>query len=134
MKILLDTHILLWLFFEDHFLSESAREMIRNDENEIYYSVVSVWEVAVKHAVRPEKMFLSGEKFASLCYDSGFDALPLTDRHVFALETLKRAADAPPHKDPFDKMLIAQAKAEGALFLTHDKMLPYYNEECVRLV
>lgn len=134
MKILLDTHLLLWLFFEDHLLSEEAKREILNRDNEIYYSVVSLWEVAIKHAAHPEKMFLSGRKFASLCHDSGFDMIPLNDRHVFTLETVRRADGAPPHKDPFDRMLIAQAKAEGMRLLTHDRMLPYYNENCVYLV
>ena len=134
MRILLDTHILLWLFFEDHLLSGDVKEEILSAENEIYYSVVSLWEVAIKHAAHPEKMFLSGKKFSSLCDDSGFDMIALDDRHVYAMETIRRADKAPSHKDPFDRMLIAQAKAEGMTFFTHDKMLPYYNENCVRLV
>ena len=134
MKILLDTHILLWLFFEDHLLSREAKKEILSEDNEIYYSVVSLWEVAIKHAAQPDKMFLNGKEFASLCDGSGFDMIPLDDRHVFTLETVRRTDDAPPHKDPFDKMLIAQAKAEGMTLFTHDKKLPFYNENCVRLV
>ena len=134
MKILLDTHILLWLFFEDHLLSEKVKEAILKDENTIYCSIVSVWEVAIKHTARPDKMFLNAERFLTLCSGSGFEILPLIDQHLLSLDTIQRAADAPPHKDPFDRMLIAQAKAEEMVFLTHDKMLPYYNEPCVKLV
>ena len=134
MKILLDTHILLWLFSDNKLLSEAAKEEILKEENDVFYSVVSVWEVAIKHAAHPDKIFLNGKQFSSLCRDSGFDMLPLHDSHVFAVETIQRDEDAPPHKDPFDRMLIAQAKAEGMTLFTHDKMLPYYNEPCVRMI
>ena len=58
----------------------------------------------------------------------------MRDRHVYALETLKREDDAPEHADPFDRILIAQAKAENLTFLTHDALLPFYGEKCVALV
>jgi PIN domain nuclease of toxin-antitoxin system len=55
----------------------------------------------------------------------------MRDKHVFALETITRAAGAPPHHDPFDRMLIAQAKAENMSLITHDSQLPYYEEKCI---
>ena len=134
MKLLLDTHVLLWFFQKHILLSNNARNMILDMENSIFFSVVSAWEVSVKHTAHPDKMFLNASKFLALCSDSGFEMLFLTDKHLMSLDTIRRAADAPPHKDPFDKMLIAQAKAEGMTFLTHDRMLPFYNESCVQLI
>ena len=134
MKLLLDTHILLWFFQKHPSLKDSTRDMILNAENSVYFSVVSAWEVSVKHAAHPDKMLLNATRFLTLCVESGFEMLPLIDKHLLSLDTIQRAEDAPPHKDPFDKMLIAQAKSEGMVFLTHDGMLPYYNEECVQLV
>ena len=57
--------------------------------------------------------------------------MAIRDEHVWALETVKRPADAPRHNDPFDRMLTAQAKAEGMLFITHDALLPDYHEKCI---
>ena len=134
MKLLLDTHILLWFLQKNILLSDNARDLILNTENRVFFSVVSVWEVSVKHTAHPNKMLLNAARLLTLCSESGFETLPLLDKHLLSLDTLQRPADAPPHKDPFDRILIAQAKAEEMTFLTHDKMLPYYNEPCVRLV
>ena len=57
--------------------------------------------------------------------------MEMRDKHVFALETIKREENAPLHHDPFDRMLIAQAKAENLSFVTHDSLLPYYGEKCI---
>ena len=61
----------------------------------------------------------------------GFSILSIQDSHVRMLETLKRAEHSKPHNDPFDRILIAQAKAEGILFVTHDSLIPDYNEDCI---
>ena len=58
-------------------------------------------------------------------------SIEMRDKHVFALETITRSEGAPPHHDPFDRMLIAQAKAENMSFVTHDSLLPYYEEKCI---
>ena len=134
MKLLLDTHILLWFLQKNILLSDHARDLILNTKNRVFFSVVSVWEVSVKHTAHPNKMLLNAARLLTLCSESGLETLPLLDKHLLSLDTLQRPADAPPHKDPFDRILIAQAKAEEMTFLTHDKMLPYYKEPCVRLV
>ena len=133
MKILLDTHVLLWFFFEEHLLSETVKSEVLKEENEVFYSAVSVWETALKHKAHPDKLHISGREFATLCNDSGFVMLPLTERHIYALETIRKEENTPPHKDPFDQVLIAQAKAEGMTLFSHDKKLSYYNEPCVSL-
>lgn len=62
------------------------------------------------------------------CEDNGYIVLPILNRHVSALETLKRQENAPKHNDPFDRMMVAQAKTENLIFLTHDSLIPYYDE------
>lgn len=131
MNILLDTHELIWTLNDDPMLSDKAREYIMDPDNTIYYSTVSVWEVAIKHAIHPDNVTFSGKELVSYCNEAGFFNLPVYDKHVFAMETLKRPEDAPKHHDPFDRLLIGQAKSENMVFLTHDTLIPYYNEDCV---
>ena len=131
MNLLLDTHILIWALNDDPRLSKKAKEMILDRNNTVYYSAVSVWEIAIKHANHPENVAFCGNELAAFCEQAGFVPLELGVVHIEALETLIRADGAPPHHDPFDRMLIAQAKAENIAFLTHDAMLPFYQEKCV---
>ena len=134
MKLLLDTHLLIWVLTGDVRLPNEAYTMIFHPYNDNYFSVISVWEVAIKHIARPNNITFTGTKFAERCREAGFKPLAINDYYVAALETRHRPEDAPPHKDPFDRMLIAQAKSEGMFFLTHDRMLPYYQEDCIIFV
>ena len=131
MNLLLDTHILIWALNEDPRLPKKAKEVILDEDNTIYYSTVSIWEIAIKHATHPESVQFSGKELARFCHEAGFLPVEMKDRHVFALETITRADGAPPHHDPFDRMLIAQAKAENMSFVTHDSLLPFYEEKCI---
>lgn len=134
MKVLLDTHILLWALTDDKKLPDKARSMILSEGNDIYYSTASVWEVSIKHTIHPEQMPLSGRHLSDYCQLAGYSMLSVRDEHVYALETIRRAVDAPKHNDPFDRIMIAQAKAEDMLFVTHDALLPYYSEKCIAFV
>lgn len=131
MNLLLDTHILIWSLNEDPALSETARELILDPDNSIYYSTVSIWEIAIKHALHPDNVQFTGKELSVFCKEAGFHCLDVKERHIFALETLKRPEDAPRHNNPFDRMLVSQAKAENMVFLTHDTLIPYYNEHCI---
>ena len=134
MKVILDTHILLWALGEDPRLSQEAKGIILNQDNDIYYSAVSIWEIAIKHLLRPEQIGFSPEQIVDLSEKAGFLQVTLKDHQTFMLSTLKRKEGAPVHKDPFDRILIAQAKAENMLLLTHDSLLKDYEEACVRMV
>lgn len=130
MDILADTHILYWLFNEDPKLSKNALKQLTNKENKIYYSVISMWEIAIKHKIG--KMNFSGTEFLHYCEQAGFIKLPFDDRHIVALENLEKKEGAPEHNDPFDNALLAQAKADNLLLLTHDSKFlvfdePYYS-------
>lgn len=128
---MIDTHIALWAILEDSHLSAKARNILENKENEIYYSTVSVWETTIKHIIRPKDVLLDGRKLEAGCEGMGFICLPIINRRAVEIDTLSLSEDAPAHSDPFDRLLLAQAKAEGMKFLTHDSRIPYYNEDCV---
>jgi PIN domain nuclease of toxin-antitoxin system len=127
-NILLDTHIALWALTDDERLADVARRLILDSGNRVFSSVASMWEVAIKRALKPDRIPVSGTEFLHYCEQAGYGFLSLRERHVIALESLPLL-----HADPFDRMLIAQAKAESLLFLTHDRPLSGYGE-FVRLV
>lgn len=134
MKILLDTHILLWVLSNDAKLSEKARKLVENEENEIYYSIVSLWEVELKRLAHLEAMPVCAKELAEYCEQSGFQRILVMEKHIYALAGLKREENALPHKDPFDRMLICQAATENMLFVTHDSLIPGYCEPCILAV
>lgn len=128
MKILIDTHIAIWAVLNNPKLSEKSKELILNERNEIFYSTASIWEITIKHMLHPDKIRINGKLLEKGCEDNGYIVLPIFNEHIFALETLNRLENAPPHKDPFDRIMVAQAKAENMMFLTHDSLIPYYDE------
>ena len=131
MKLLLDTHVVLWYITEDERLSDEAKAWINNGENEVYYSLVSVWEVAIKHLAKRNKMPLTDEDFVSYAEETGMSFLALEKKHIAMLKTLTLQEAAKEHHDPFDRILISQAKSENMLLLTHDRLLKGYGEPCV---
>ena len=133
MKILLDTHIMLWTMTDDEQLPQKARELIENEDNEIFFSIISLWEIQIKHILHPEQMENS-KVIARYCHESDFELINLSERAIEILSDLKRPDSAPRHKDPFDKMLICQAVAEEMTFLTHDSLLPDYGVANIMLV
>ena len=116
MRLLLDTHALLWWFVNDARLSSRARDSIADEANEILVSAASAWEIAIKH--RLGKLPRATEAFArfeELVAADGFACLPVSHRHAL------RAGSYPlPHGDPFDRMLAAQAEIERLPLLTLD--------------
>ncbi len=132
MRYLLDTHILLWALTGDAKLPERAKDVLYNPDNKIYYSIISIWEAAIKRLKHPDKITkLAPDELIYFCTDADFHCLTLRPKHIYTLETLSRPDDAPPHKDPFDRILISQAKSENMLFLTHDDSLTSYSEPCI---
>lgn len=134
MTLLLDSHILLWALADDERLSDAARSLLLDEANTIYFSVASVWELSIKHLLHPEAIPFSSRELTSLCRAAGFEALDIQCHHVTAMESLHRAENAPRHKDPFDRIILAQAKAEKMTLLTHDRMFTDYLESCVMIV
>ncbi len=128
MNLLLDTHIALWALSDDARLSKEARGLLLDEKNRVFASVASMWEIAIKKALKPKSIPLSGEEFLHYCELSGYEFLSIRDTHVIALEGLPAL-----HADPFDRILVAQAKAESLILLSHDSLLSGYGSS-VRIV
>ncbi len=123
MNILLDTHIALWALTDDRRLPPEAFDLIGKEDNRIFWSVASMWEVAIKRSIKPEKVPLSGIEYMHFCEQAGYECLAVRDRHVVSLESLPVL-----HNDPFDRILVSQALSEGMTLLTHDSLLGDYGE------
>ena len=121
MNLLLDTHLLLWTAFRPDRLSRDARAMIADQANNLWFSAASIWEVAIKRALnRPDFRIDPGVLRAGLLANS-YAELPIEGRHCLGLLGLPTL-----HSDPFDRILIAQALAEGMLLLTADARVKAY--------
>lgn len=123
MRLLLDTHILLWSLGEPHKLSAKVRDEIADRNNEILFSAASIWELAIKDSLKRESLALNAEETFAYALETGFRELPVTAavaRHVANLPRL--------HGDPFDRLLVVQAMAEPAILLTVDAELEAYSE------
>lgn len=131
MNILLDTHILLWTLNGDPKIPDLAKKYVLDAANTIFYSTVSIWEITIKHQHEPQKMKVTGKEISVLAQEAGFIPVDIYEYQLFQLDSLKRSDNAPVHKDPFDRLLIAQAKTENMILLTHDVLLPFYNEKCI---
>ena len=128
MKLLLDTHILLWALADSALLSARARQLIGDEANECLYSPVSLVEISIKHRKHPRDMVLSATEARAAFLAAGFVEAPFSSRHAVALDALP-----PLHADPFDRMLVAQAQTEDMRLLTHDHVIPQYGDFVVRV-
>jgi len=132
MNLLLDTHIALWAIGDNPKLSERAKELILDPDNTVYFSAVSTWEVLMKHDAPHTNLSLTALEFIQYCEGAGFYQLNLSSRHVVEASQLDvTEAENHGHRDPFDRILLAQAKAENYAFITHDPKIDYYHEKCV---
>lgn len=121
MKFLLDTHLLLWAAGEPERLSKQARMLIDNPKNELLFSAASLWEVAIKRGLGRADFRVDARLLRRGLLDNGYSELPIISDHVVATESLP-----PIHKDPFDRILVAQATIEGISLLTTDLQVSQY--------
>ena len=121
MKLLLDTHVLLWAAGEPARLSASARRLINDADNEPLFSVASLWEIAIKRGLGRKDFQVDARLLRRGLLDNGYSELPITSNHVIAVEDLPSI-----HKDPFDRLLVAQATVEGITLLTLDLVVARY--------
>ena len=133
MRILLDTHTLIWALMDAPQLNDSARKIILNEDNQIYYSSASIWEVQIKHDKNSKIVGFDGNDLIRFCDDAGYFALNITSHHTAETGNLNIKKGHHVNNDPFDRMLLAQAKHEGMLFLTHDRMMQYYDEPSIMM-
>ena len=120
MKLLLDTHLLLWAAAGTG-LTQKALDRIEDPDAELYFSAASIWEVAIKSAAGRPDFAVDASVFRRALLDSGYDEMPITSAHAAAVSALPAL-----HRDPFDRIMIAQASVEGITFLTADRMILQY--------
>ena len=121
MKLLLDTHLLLWAAGEPQRLSKQARTLLDNPDHELLFSAASLWEVAIKRGLGREDFKVDARLLRRGLLDNGYSELPIISDHVVATESLPLI-----HKDPFDRILVAQATVEGVTLLTIDPLVSQY--------
>lgn len=115
MKLLLDTHLLIWAADGIERVPPSLRAMMAAPENQLLFSVVSLWEIAIKNGLNRPDFQVNARMLRRGLIDNGYIELPILSEHVLAVDTLPAL-----HKDPFDRLLIAQAKVEGITLLSND--------------
>lgn len=123
MKLLLDTHLLLWAAGEPAKLPPKARVLIEDEANALLFSAASIWEVAIKRGLGRADFQVDVRRLRRGLLDNGYLELTISSLHAVTVDTLPML-----HKDPFDRILIAQAKAEGVVLLTVDRTLAPYGE------
>lgn len=121
MKLLLDTHLLLWASDRPERLSKQATRLLNDPDNALVFSVASIWEVAIKQSLKRSDFRADARLLRRGLLDNGYEELPVMGSHAVALDSLP-----PLDGDPFDRILVAQAQAEGILLLTSDERVAQY--------
>lgn len=123
MRLLIDTQILLWVIYQPEKLSPALWERLCDAKNAVFFSAVSIAEIAIKSSLGRADFPFQAEELAQAARDTAFLELPLDARHAIRLATLSWH-----HRDPFDRLLIAQAIEEGVRFVTADRLLAAYSD------
>ena len=121
MRLLLDTHMLLWAAASSTRLPRDARALLEDGGNDLYFSAASIWEIAIKSSLGRKDFRVDLAALTSTLPDRGLIELPVTSAHAAGVSRLP-----PLHRDPFDRLLIAQSIAEPLTLLTHDAILARY--------
>ncbi len=117
-NVLIDTHVLLWWLADHTSLGKESRKIISDERNDVFVSAVSAWEISIK---KNKGLLKAPDNIDAIVEDEGFAKLPISLFHGEQAGRLKNI-----HRDPFDRMLIAQAQAEGLELMTADKTIPKY--------
>lgn len=123
MRLLLDTHVLLWALVAPKQLAKKARKAIENPDNEVMFSAASIWEIAIKSSLRRSDFTVTPEEILAAAIESGLTELPV--RSTAAIHVARLPVH---HRDPFDRLLIAQAVTEPAILYTADPQLEIYSQ------
>lgn len=126
MRLLLDTHVLVWWFRDNPRLGSRARALIADGAIEVMFSCVSCWEATIK--ARTGKIEMTGSQIWRRALDEKFLPLAVEAVHIGSLESLPQVLR---HGDPFDHLLLAQARAEGAAIMTNDAKMTEYGIPCI---
>lgn len=121
MKLLLDTHILLWAAGQPELLPLKAQVMLNDERNELFFSAASLWEITIKNSLQHPDFNVNAGLLRRGLNDNGYQELAISGAHAIAVSALPSI-----HKDPFDRILIAQAIAEGMTLVTMDLLVARY--------
>lgn len=121
MRLLLDTHLLLWAAGEPDKLSARARTLMEDPDNVLVFSAASLWEITIKTGLGRTDFQVDPHLLRRGLIENGYEELPITSQHALAVRHLPDV-----HRDPFDRILVAQATVEGLLLLTHDPLVKAY--------
>lgn len=141
MKLLLDTHVALWALAEPQRLPRDVADRLRDPENEVRVSVVSLWEIAIKHSLvhadGRRKLAVAPREMLDWLSKTGFEVLGVTPAHCIQVDTLPYRADPASgrlHGDPFDRMLVAQALSEPMRLVTADPLVALHMPDAAGLI
>ena len=123
MRLLVDTHVLLWAVAQPDRLPASSRKSLESPDNEVFFSAASIWELSIKLQIRRISLAVLPEEIAEAALRMGFEELSVTAAHAAGVRRLPLH-----HRDPFDRLLIAQAIHEPARLLTADRVLAQYSD------
>ena len=123
MRLLVDTHLLLWAAAGSRRLPQAARRLLEDPANEVLFSAASLWEIVIKAALRRTDFKVDVGLLRHALAEMGFSELPVSGAHAERLASLPLI-----HRDPFDRMLVAQSLAEPLILLTNDGVLAGYGD------
>ena len=128
MSYVLDTHIVIWLANDPNRINDSVKDILQDIDLDIYFSAVNLWEIVIKNQLNKSDFRIDAAELYQNLLDHDFVELPVLSKHTVSLENLPMH-----HKDPFDRLLIAQAASESFALITHDASIwQYENIEIVR--
>jgi PIN domain nuclease of toxin-antitoxin system len=125
-KLLLDTHTMVWSMGQPDRLPHRIRRLIADERNSIHVSVVSIWEIVINHVLPRRGAGVSADDAAGYAKGAGYEIVPVRLQHVLAIESLSYV-----HPDPFDRLLVAQALVDGLRLVTHDTALGDYDPSII---
>jgi PIN domain nuclease of toxin-antitoxin system len=121
MRVLTDTHVLLWALLRPARLDAACREVLESPEHQVFFSAVNLWEIAIKRALDRPDFDVEPDAVHRAALETGFRELPISAVHATAVRHLP-----PHHRDPFDRLLIVQARIEPLLLMTDDPLISLY--------
>ena len=125
MKVILDTHVVLWWMDDDIRVTPRTRNLIADDSNEVLFSLASLWEIAIKHRIG--KLSVGVEAVRDQLDTDRIAVLPISEAHLRGVQTFRDT----PHNDPFDHLILAQAMTERARIVTGDAIIGRYGVPCI---
>ena len=128
MNLLLDTHVALWAITDDPKLPSEARDLIIAPKTTVWISAATIWEIAIKRSLGRADMPLTAQQALRYFRQSGYRLLSIEAEHVVAVEDLPHH-----HRDPFDRILVAQAQVEPMRLMTHDATVARYNDSIIKI-